>query len=406
MAWGRIFKRNGNWWTDIIAGGHRKRQKIGPRKEDAQKILNKKLSDLTLEEHGIIEDEKVTLGEFAKEYLIHKKNSTLLCTYIRDEVSVNLHLVPYFGKEYLFNISPHKIFSYQSKRLAEGVCNATVNREVACLKHLLNTAVSWKRIKANPIKAVPKLKEPPGRLRYLTLEEINKLLGLCPLPPNPLRAIVIVALTTGMRKSEILGLKWDYIKPNDRFILLPVTKNNTVRVVPMNNTLLNALVDLPRESEFVFWNARGKHLGDVKRSFATACRKAGIENFRFHDLRHTYASHLTMRGVHMRALQELLGHKDIKMTQRYSHLSPDQLQGAVRLLDDIIPLKSIKDNNLDDRLIVRKNYQKTEEFGTILTPESENEKGVIANPLRSLVGDAGFEPTAFGSGDQRSIHLS
>ena len=405
MAWGRIFKKDKNWYTDIIFQGQRKREKIG-KKDDAQKILNKKLSDLTLEEHGIIEDEKVTLEEFAKEYLIHKKNSTQLCTYIRDEVSVNLHLVPYFRKEYLFNITPHKIFSYQSKRLSEGVVNAKVNREVACLKHLLNTAVAWKRIKVNPIKAVPKLKEPPGRLRYLTLEEINKLLDLCPLPPHPLRAIITVALTTGMRKSEILGLKWDYIKPDNRFIILPVSKNNTVRVIPMNDPLLRSLAELPGESEFVFWNAWGKPLGDVKRSFGTACRRAGIENFRFHDLRHTYASHLAMRGVHMRALQELLGHKDIKMTQRYSHLSPDQLQGAVRLLDDIIPLKGFKDNKLDDRLISRENYDKTGGFGTILTPEGENEKGVIANPLKSLVGDAGFEPTAFGSGDQRSIHLS
>ena len=148
----------------------------------------------------------------------------------------------------------------------------------------------------------------------------------------------------------------------------------------INNTLLWVLTEIPRESDFVFWNARGKHLGDIKRSFHTACRIAKIENFRFHDLRHTCASHLAMRGVHMRALQELLGHKDIKMTQRYSHLSPDQLQGAVKLLDDILPSR---------------------EFGTILTPEAENEKGVISNPLNSLVGDAGLEPTAFGSGDQK-----
>ncbi len=97
----------------------------------------------------------------------------------------------------------------------------------------------------------------------------------------------------------------------------------------------------------------------------------------------------------MRALQELLGHKDIKMPQRYSHLSPNQLQGAVKLLDDIIPPAA--------RLLKE---GKPKEFDTILTPNDQNEKGVIANPLNSLVGDAGFEPAAFGSGDQRSIHLS
>jgi len=114
MAWGRIFKKDKNWYTDIIFQGQRKREKIG-KKDDAQKILNKKLSDLTLEEHGIIEDEKVTLEEFAKEYLIHKKNSTQLCTYIRDEVSVNLHLVPYFRKEYLFNITLTRFSATRAK---------------------------------------------------------------------------------------------------------------------------------------------------------------------------------------------------------------------------------------------------------------------------------------------------
>ena len=366
MAWGRIFKKGKNWHTDIIFQGQRRREKIG-RKEDAQKILNKKLSDLTLEEHGIIEDEKVTLGEFAKEYLIHKKNSTQACTYARDEVSVNLHLVPYFGKEYLFNITPHKIFSYQTKRLSEGVCNATVNREVGCLRHLLNMAIQWKRIKMNPIKAVPRLKEPPGRLRYLTLEEINNLLAYCPDPPHPLKAIITVALTTGMRKSEIFGLKWAYIKPESRFIILPVTKNNTVRLVPTNDTLLRTLEDLPRNSEFVFSGARGKPLVDLKISFKQACKKAGIEGFRFHDLRHTYASHLAMRGVHMRALQELLGHKSIQHTQRYSHLSPEHLQGAVKLIDDIIPPAA--------RLLKE---GKSSSNGTIMTPKPQN--GKESNP--------------------------
>lgn len=79
----------------------------------------------------------------------------------------------------------------------------------------------------------------------------------------------------------------------------------------------------------------------MKRSFSTSCRKAGIEDFRVHGLRHTYARHLAMRGVHMRALQELLGHKDIKMTQRYYHLAPEQLQNAVRLLDGIICEKQV-----------------------------------------------------------------
>jgi integrase len=193
----------------------------------------------------------------------------------------------------------------------------------------------------------------------------------------------MIALTTGMRRGEILGLKRGHIKTDSRFLILPVTKNNTVRILPINDILLRTLQEIPHNSEYLFGN--GKHLGDIRRSFGTACESAGIRDFRFHDLRHTYASHLAMRGIHIRALQELLGHKDVKMTQRYSHLSPDQLQGAVKLIDDIIPRR---------------------ELDTILTPKPKKEKGVIANPLNLLVGDAGVEPTAFGSGDQRSILLS
>ena len=94
--------------------------------------------------------------------------------------------------------------------------------------------------------------------------------------------------------------------------------------------------EMAREAGYVFGNGNGGHVGDIKHSFTSACRKAGIADFRFHDLRHTYASHLAMRAVHIRALQELLGHKTPAMTQRYYHLAPEQLQNAVKLLDGVI----------------------------------------------------------------------
>ncbi len=91
---------------------------------------------------------------------------------------------------------------------------------------------------------------------------------------------------------------------------------------------------MPDKTGYVFGN--GKPITDVKHSFNSACRRAGITDFRFHDLRQTYASHLAMGGVHIRALQELLGHKTLAMTQHYSHLAPGQLQSAVKLLDGVI----------------------------------------------------------------------
>jgi hypothetical protein len=134
----------------------------------------------------------------------------------------------------------------------------------------------------------------------------------------------------------ILYRRWDYIRRNNRFIILPITKNNTSPVVPINDPIHRILSEMPEKTGSVFGNGNGGHIGDIKHSFPSACRKAGITDFRLHDLRHTYASHLAMRGVHIRALQELLGHKTLAMTQRYSHLAPEQLQNAVKLLDGAI----------------------------------------------------------------------
>ncbi len=129
-----------------------------------------------------------------------------------------------------------------------------------------------------------------------------------------------------------MGLRWDDVRLESRFIILPITKNNTSRVVPINETLHRILSEKPEKVGYVFGNGNGGHVGDIKHSFTSACKKAGIADFRFHDLRHTYPSHLAMRGVHIRALQELLGHKALIMIQRYSHLAPEQLQNAVKLL--------------------------------------------------------------------------
>ena len=133
-----------------------------------------------------------------------------------------------------------------------------------------------------------------------------------------------------------MGLKWAYVRLDNRLIILPVTKNNTVRVLPINDTLHRILSEMPEKSGYVFGNGNGGHVGDIKHSFTSACRRAGITDFRFHDLRHTYASHLVMRGVHARVLQELLGHKTLAMIQRYSYLAPEQSLNAVNLQDGVI----------------------------------------------------------------------
>jgi integrase len=126
---------------------------------------------------------------------------------------------------------------------------------------------------------------------------------------------VEVALLTGMRRSELLGLKWEQIR--NGFIYLTETKGGKARQIPINDRL------------------EGRRFYEVKRSFVSACRRAGIEDFRFHDLRHTFASRLVMKGASLKAVQELLGHADLKMTMRYAHLSHEHLRDSVNLLNDL-----------------------------------------------------------------------
>jgi len=143
MAWGRVFKKGRYYYTDIKYQGQRKRKKVGKNLRLAERVLGQKLADLIMTENGIMENQKVTLKQFAPEYLLHKKNASRPKSYHRIKGIIDVHLVPIFGKLFLYDITPERLFTYQSNRLAKGVSNSTVNREVSVLKNLLNVAVEW-----------------------------------------------------------------------------------------------------------------------------------------------------------------------------------------------------------------------------------------------------------------------
>jgi integrase len=153
-----------------------------------------------------------------------------------------------------------------------------------------------------------------------------------------LRPIVITAFNTGMRKGEILSLTWEQVDLRHGFLLLNVTKSGDRREIPINQTLRDTLMAIPRHitSPYVFWQGEdGRRYGDVKKSFRSALRRAGIKDFTFHDLRHTTGSHLVMAGVDITTVKELLGHKTLSMTMRYAHLAPDHKAKAVTLLEPL-----------------------------------------------------------------------
>jgi integrase len=331
----RIYKRNDNWYIDYIFKGRRHRKKIGKSKRMAELALKEVEVKIVKGEYlGIYEEKKILFEEFAKEYLNYSKANKSSTSYERDMTSLRIHLIPYLKDKYLFEITPQMIEEYKSERLKK-IKPATVNRELSCLKHLYTKAIEWSYVKNNPVSKVKKLKEPPGRIRYLEPKEINVLLANC--APH-IKSIAICALNTGMRRGEILSLKWSNVDLRNKTIVLKETKNNELRIIPINDHLYETLKSLPQyfKRDYVFFNNKdGDRLKSI-RSFEKAVARAGIEDFTFHDLRHTFASHLVMSGADIRTVQQLLGHKDIKMTMRYSHLSPSHLADAVHKVGTIL----------------------------------------------------------------------
>lgn len=328
---GRVFKRGINWYIDLNANGRRLRQAVGPNKKLAETVLAKKLVEVAEGRFlDIAKAEKIKFEVFTQEYLeIHAKSKRSY----HSDVDTIKQLGRWFNDRHLHEITPFMVERFRTERAKE-VSGATVNRNLACLKCMFNKAIAWGKFAGtNPVKGIKFFKEQP-RLRFLEREEIRKLLDSC---DGHLRPIVILALHSGMRKGEILNLKWRDIDFRRDIIYLYKTKSGERREIRMNSEAKDALIKIGKHagSPYIFCNKEGQPYGDIKKSFFTACKKSGIlknSEFRFHDLRHTFASHLVMAGVDLNTVRELLGHKTLDMTLRYAHLSSDHQQRAVNVL--------------------------------------------------------------------------
>jgi integrase len=336
-----------DWWINYRIHGKQYKRKIGPNKKLAEQILHDiELKALRGEYLGIYEEKKIPFADFAQEYLEFAKSTKAPSTY-GGNVREMQRLMRAFD-EYLPKLTTAMIEKYKVQR-SQQVKPATVNRELALLKHMFTKAVDWGYLKQNPAKPVKLLKEPPGRLRYLEPDEIDRLLEACNDPQVPcLRSIVVVALHTGMRVGEILGLRWGDLDLRHRLISITKTKNNQRKTIPINDILYEELTKLPRHmvSPYLFHHPDGTRILRIDRSFHTAMKRAGIESFRFHDLRHTHASHLAIKGEHLETIGALLGHKDPKMTRRYAHLSPASLKAAVATLEHL-HVGTIREHNAE-----------------------------------------------------------
>lgn len=229
---------------------------------------------------------------------------------------------------------------------------ATTNRYFAALGHAFTVAVNeWEWLEANPVSRMKKQKESDGRVRYLEEDELKRLLAACEASTHPMiNTIVLITLSTGMRKTEVLNLfwkepkkpptgkhgnveAWGVVHPDQNKIVLHKTKNGGKRVIPLSSKAMAALREYSRvrrlDSEFVFPSEDGKRSADIRNAWEAARAAAQLEDFRFHDLRHTAASYLAMNGASLAEIAEILGHKTLQMVKRYAHLSDSHVAGVL-----------------------------------------------------------------------------
>jgi integrase len=322
-------------WTDA-AGRRRKRKLDAHTLQQARDVLaGEKAKAEKARVLGYMPPGKETFTEITPRYLQHQKARLTPQAYERTRGVVEGHLKAAFGTVKLADIRRPDVQRYVTERSGE-VSPGTVAKELNVLKHLLKLAVEWELIPLNPAQGVKGPKVPPGRVRYLQPGELRALLETC---PDWLRPIAGLLVATGMRRSEVLALRWLDVDRVGERVLLPQTKNGDGRVVYLNRLACQVLDSLRSGAPMscVFPATEDVTPNRVSVAFLRACRKVGIADFRLHDLRHTAGSWLRMSGADLQDVADLLGHRDLRMTRRYSHLSPAHLSAAVKRLDNVFP---------------------------------------------------------------------
>ena len=322
-----------NYWIEYYLHGKRKRERIGPSKAAAEQRLREVLKRRT-EERYIDKNKnaRVTFDELAGWYLslpqIKAKRS-----YGRDELSIRT-LGAFFSGTVVKELTVNKIEAYRQVRLQEKSCRkqttrpATINLEIACLRHMLNLAEQEGKIDEVPFKRIKALKENNIRNRILSAEEYEQLLAAC--PPHTSR-IVKMGYYTGMRQGEILNLKWDQVDIKGGMVRLRPedTKTNDARTIPLHPEVIAMLNAMPRTIHGFVFTCDGKPVKEVKRSFKTACKRAGIENFTFHDLRHTCINNWRLQGHDFFRIMAASGHKTMNVFKRYNTVTDEELKRLV-----------------------------------------------------------------------------
>ena len=299
----------------------------------ADKIRNQLALGIDPAEGKAAQKSTPSFGDFVEnQYLPHIKSYKR--SWETDVSILKNHLLPRFTKKYLDEISRADITKLLNERVAEGAKPGTVNRSLIMMRYIFNLAVRWEvpGIKANPTKGVPLIEENNKKERYLSTQEAQRLYAaVCSSDNTMLQYIVPMLILTGSRKREVLDAKWQDFDSTRRIWRIPTTKSGRARHVPLSDGVLNILSSMPRDMkcEWVFANPKTlKPYVSIFCAWNTARTKAGLADVRVHDLRHSHASFLVNAGRTLYEVQKILGHTQVKTTQRYAHLSHDTLLDA------------------------------------------------------------------------------
>lgn len=337
-----LYKRKGSqfYWMSFRVNGRRIFESTETtNKKLAGKIHAKRLTEII---EGKWFEKKTsstsTMGEVIERYMKEVSPNLAPTTHVRNGQMAKTFM-GFLGQYPLKDITPSLLSQYKAKRIEEGCKKETVIGELVFLRRIFNVAIhEWELCDDNPVPRVLKTlgKIDNKRVRYLTPDELQRLNVFL---PSWLRPIVTIARHTGLRRRNILELTWQHGNLSRKVIIIQITKNGEPIGIPITETAIKTLAEMQKvrhlHSPYVFCDPGGKSYSPYKVSvaFGRACKRAGIEDLRFHDLRHDFASTLVQSGVDIYTVKELLGHKDLRMTARYCHLAPENLREAVKVID-------------------------------------------------------------------------
>jgi integrase len=336
-----------SWWVDFRANctRYRKRSPDNTRQGalSYELLLRQKLARGELIDAGALQRKDLTFAEFVvKWFEDYVRPNNKYSEQLAKKYILSSSLLPFFGRKPVGQIRSHDIERYKAQQVQQGYANKTIMNRLTVLNKCLITAYEWLELEGAP----PKIKWPKWTLPeidYLSPEECELLLSHA---NGIMRELVLTALRTGMRQGELRGLQWSSIdwltrtlavrhSRDDYRKMLVAPKNNRTRHIPLDIDVYTMLYRRKKDTAYVFLGSDGCPFNNYRMNYAIRklCRKAGFRTIGWHTLRHTFASHLAMRGVPLPAIKELMGHSTITTTMRYAHVAPSTLRAAIEMLN-------------------------------------------------------------------------